>query len=664
MHETKASEGTSTPPESLEAIQRFIDAPASQASTAFTPCPETRLGFDIGNCRFHIEVEWEDSRGRTGVGQPVQLTNDTGYFWFFSPANVELVIKVLDARSVNGQFWVFFGALSSVQYSVTVADRFTGAFRKYSNPSGTFASVGDTEAFSGGQTVTPVADATHAVSANFDATGGTVSATGADGTVFTLELPQDALPVPQTVTLTPVSSVGRLPFSGGLVAGVEIEPDGLDLSVPATLAIQPPSPLPSPEQTLPYSYAQGGEDFILYPRALDTSSLRLPLVRFGGYGIARGSLNEAETQAESATTGPLSSYIQRYALETLRRAIGLITPAELESRGSQIFDEAYDEQVAPFLPPGEGSSASGSRLKFRTCWLGELQEFLDVLFRVIRQRQTFGLSDLPDTPLRGLDVAVARVRACMEESFRLCVANHDPQEVLMIIKLARDLQLLGVEDPALTTFSEGSLVERCLRFELEFDSEFKFEVLHPVYSLMERLKYHARVPLRFSHAGNDYINQSHVEGACTLDPVDVALTLNAPPETCTANPPTIGAGRFEAKAAQLSLSILSNYLWMLYDPGYPSLDASLTCDGYNVPLPAVLFGATYTIAHENELSYNGFYVNQWRKLRGYVGSSPGDWAEKEYVRTFPDYGGSGSTLFENTRFFLRHTPDAPMPDCH
>ncbi len=130
-----------------------------------------------------------------------------------------------------------------------------------------------------------------------------------------------------------------------------------------------------------------------------------------------------------------------------------------------------------------------------------------------------------------------KIRACMEESFRLCVANHDPQEVLMIIKLARDLQLLGVEDPALTTFREGSLVERCLRFELEFESEFKFEVLHPVYSLMERLKYHAKVPLRFNHTGNDYTNQSHVEGACTLEPADVALTLNAPPETCTANPP-------------------------------------------------------------------------------------------------------------------------------
>ena len=210
------------------------------------------------------------------------------------------MIKVLDARSVNGQFWVFFGALSSVQYSVTVADRFTGAFRKYSNPSGNFASVGDTEAFSGGQTVTPVADATHAVSANFDATGGSVSATGADGTVFTLELPPDALPVPQTVTLTPVSSLGRVPFSGGLVAGVEIEPDGLDLcgagdsGDPATFA------LPSPEQTLPYSYARGGEDFILYPRDLDTSSLRLPLVRFGGYGVAKGSLSDAETQAERA----------------------------------------------------------------------------------------------------------------------------------------------------------------------------------------------------------------------------------------------------------------------------------------------------------------------------------------------------------------------------
>ena len=56
----------------------------------------------------------------------VPITADTGYFWFFDDANVELVVKVLDGRSVNGHFWVFFGALSDVGYSITVTDTATG----------------------------------------------------------------------------------------------------------------------------------------------------------------------------------------------------------------------------------------------------------------------------------------------------------------------------------------------------------------------------------------------------------------------------------------------------------------------------------------------------------------------------------------------------------
>jgi len=77
----------------------------------------------------------------------VPLTGDTGYFWFFDDANVELVLKVLDGRGVNHHFWVFYGALSNVEYEITVTDTSTGEVRTYSNPAGEFGSVGDTEAF-------------------------------------------------------------------------------------------------------------------------------------------------------------------------------------------------------------------------------------------------------------------------------------------------------------------------------------------------------------------------------------------------------------------------------------------------------------------------------------------------------------------------------------
>ena len=66
---------------------------------------------------------------------------------FFNAANVELVSKVVDGRAVNSKFWVFYGALSNVEYTLTVTDSVTGNQRTYRNPQGRLASVADTGAF-------------------------------------------------------------------------------------------------------------------------------------------------------------------------------------------------------------------------------------------------------------------------------------------------------------------------------------------------------------------------------------------------------------------------------------------------------------------------------------------------------------------------------------
>lgn len=97
--------------------------------------------------RFTVEVDWTDFGGIMGSGHAVPLTGDSGYFWFFNSDNVELVVKVLDGRNVNGSFWVFYGALSNVAFTIEVTDTLTGDTKTYSNPRGVFASAGDTAAF-------------------------------------------------------------------------------------------------------------------------------------------------------------------------------------------------------------------------------------------------------------------------------------------------------------------------------------------------------------------------------------------------------------------------------------------------------------------------------------------------------------------------------------
>jgi hypothetical protein len=98
--------------------------------------------------RFRVEVEWTDQRsGDSGVGTAVPGTDRSGFFWFFEPQNIELVVKILDGRQANGHFWVFYGALSDVAYTITVTDTVTGEHATYHNPPGEICGRGDTAAF-------------------------------------------------------------------------------------------------------------------------------------------------------------------------------------------------------------------------------------------------------------------------------------------------------------------------------------------------------------------------------------------------------------------------------------------------------------------------------------------------------------------------------------
>ena len=98
--------------------------------------------------RFSVTTTWQNyNDGSTGTGTAASLTGDSGYFWFFNAANVELMLKVLDGRAVNGKFWFLSGALSDVGYAIAVTDTTTGAQKVYTNPARSLNSFIDINAF-------------------------------------------------------------------------------------------------------------------------------------------------------------------------------------------------------------------------------------------------------------------------------------------------------------------------------------------------------------------------------------------------------------------------------------------------------------------------------------------------------------------------------------
>jgi hypothetical protein len=128
----------------------FVTTPIPEplAAQIFTlDCGADQDTLCLRDGRFRAEVSWRDHQGNTGVGQPVPLGDDTGTFWFFSSSNAELFVKILDGQGVNGRFWVFYGSLSDVEYTIRIEDTVTGQVRTYQNPSGNMASHADVEAF-------------------------------------------------------------------------------------------------------------------------------------------------------------------------------------------------------------------------------------------------------------------------------------------------------------------------------------------------------------------------------------------------------------------------------------------------------------------------------------------------------------------------------------
>jgi hypothetical protein len=115
-------------------------------------CTSSATELCLNGGRFRVSVIFSaPSVGITNApAQAVSLTSDTGYFWFFTSNNIELVIKAVDGRAFNQHYWVFYGALSDVEYTITVTDTVTGAIKTYSNAAGHLASVADTPAFPGG----------------------------------------------------------------------------------------------------------------------------------------------------------------------------------------------------------------------------------------------------------------------------------------------------------------------------------------------------------------------------------------------------------------------------------------------------------------------------------------------------------------------------------
>ena len=119
-----------------------------QPLVATGPCEPEPEALCLNGGRFRVTAEWEKLDGTSGHGTGLKLTPDSGYFWFFDPANIEVVAKVLDGCALTNSYWVFGAGLTNVAVHLVLTDTQTGVVYTRDNSQGSaFQPVQDTTAF-------------------------------------------------------------------------------------------------------------------------------------------------------------------------------------------------------------------------------------------------------------------------------------------------------------------------------------------------------------------------------------------------------------------------------------------------------------------------------------------------------------------------------------
>jgi hypothetical protein len=302
--------------------------------------------------------------------------------------------------------------------------------------------------------------------------GGELGLTDANGNEFILQVPEGALTGDYEIVMTAISDIEGFPFSGGMIGGVDLQPNGLPLYKPATLILRPADPgiiseMLHPEATYKltgFGYRDEGKDFHMYPFFREDGEIQLRLTRFSGYGGGGATSGDQHKQrghkpsdAESQAMQEAADILNKEMEQMEQNENHEIDPADQEKL-MEIMRKWLNESVIPMSKEAETNGellACALMEFFRWESYGQLlfpdEVFGDTFAGEIRQIE------------QSLKIGFANAA---EEIHQKAVGNKDASQIYVLHNLAVTSQIIwGVE-----VFDFMGIYEKIYRFELDFES--------------------------------------------------------------------------------------------------------------------------------------------------------------------------------------------------
>jgi hypothetical protein len=266
-------------------------------------------------------------------------------------------------------------------------------------------------------------DEARAVSMTIPLQGGTLTTTGADGTVYSLTIPRDALLSATTITMAPIVAIAgeALP-----VLGVDLQPSGLRLYQFAELTITPPRPA---GDAAGFSYEDDGVDLHAYRAVMDAGRIVLHVIHFSGAGA------KICVELCPPPIVPPPPAVTESQLEQLIAALDPHHPF-YASRLAELLHAYYDFFIAPDLAlMQQDCEFAAGRIPKVLAWSRTNQLLLNEE-GFEGKNQTVG------------NALVGSVSNCWSEATESCLNPNDAYQVQNLLQIARQAQLLGGDPEA------------------------------------------------------------------------------------------------------------------------------------------------------------------------------------------------------------------------